>query len=318
MPFQHHRSSKPALIVAAAVIVIIIAIALSLAAKAPTVSSTSTFTLANGSATTFYLPDSANASSVYIASASGSGAMLYIGHNPVLTNKIAVADLSPGQSVNVSASHAAQADLQIKLVSSSSGSVTLALTYVPSSLGVAVSPWLSYLNATTSQHTYASTSPTTQSTTLATTSVTTTVSVNKTQAALELANTTSYGVLINKYKALYRSDAGACTKTQYDIDYSKAFGAVPSGPSTFANVSVAVPTTIISSITKLSAAMYNITYSSVSGIGTYPAMRIEFNATGQYVVTSKFMGIYQGESYATVSSAYQSMNSSDACAAYVP
>ena len=316
----HHRSRKLVLAIAALIIVAIVGLALVSGAGVPTVSSTYTVTLQNRSAAAFYLPDSGNSSSIYLSSVSASGAVLYIGRNPVLTSPITVATLSIGQLVNVSTAHTAYADLQIRLVSSTADSATIALTYVPSSLGVSPSSGLSALNGTLAMQQYTTVPTTTaQATTTAATSVTTTASpVNHTLAVLEEANATSYGVLINKYKALYERDAGACTRSQYDIDYSRTFGSVPSGPSTFANASVAVPTTIKSSITKVSAVMYNITYSSVSGIGTSPAMVIQFNATGQYVVASKFTGIFLDQNYATTLSNYQAVNTSDPCSVYLP
>jgi len=314
----HHRSRGPVIAAAAIIAIVIIGVAAAVAGMVPTVSSSATITLQKGHASTFYLPDTGSASSVYLSSATGSGAVLYVGHDPVLSSPITVAVLSSGQSVNVSTTKASYANLQIRLVSSTAGAATITLTYVPSSLGIATSYGLSTLNGSVPQQSTLATSTVQTTSTAATTQTTTVRATNLTQAALELANATSYGVLINQYKVLYERDAAACTRAQYDIAYSQAFGSVPSGPNTFANVSMAVPTTIRSSITKVSGDLYNITYSSVSGIGVSPALAIRFNSTGQYVVTSKFVGIFVGQTYATAMSCYQSLNVSNTCLTYLP
>ncbi len=132
-----------------------------------------------------------------------------------------------------------------------------------------------------------------------------------------MANTTGYGILMNDYKSIYEREYTSCTQSTYDLDYSRAYGTVPSGPGTYANASKVVPKSMTATIIPLSSDTYNITYITIAQSGKTPALRIVFNSTGQYVTSSIFEGVFLDQNYQSASSNYKAINNSDSCSVWV-
>lgn len=318
---QHHSGLK--IIGTIVLIVIVAAIALSFAGGIPTISSNKTITLQHNASANFYLPDSRNVSSIFLAQSSNSSATVYISRNPVLLNSITQISLTKGETTNISLS-GGNADLQITLISGTSKAATIALSYVPKTLGIKSSSGIGSLNNTGGGQVKASTTesttiPNAPTTTAAAT--TTVVQENPTVEAYAVANATSLGILMSDYKALYEKDKTDCTRSIYDSAYADNFGVVPTGPNTFANMSLIAPVSIKMSAASAGGDLFNISYYDVNVSGVEAKDRIlqmQINITGQYVVSSDFSGDFYGMSYTSVLQQYQSLNSSsDLCSAYV-
>lgn len=305
------------------VIVIIIIYLLLQSTAAPTIKSNRTVTLPVNSSFNFNLPDNSTVSSIYLASSSNSSATLYISKVPVLERDLFQVTLQKGATVNISAYGGTNADLQIQFLSGGAKSAIISLSYIPKNLNIQPST-LHALNSTPfGKQTTTTISPTTtaggtkQS---SSTTVTTTVKAqNMTQQALIDANSSSEGVLVVNYNHLYTTAAAQCTPSAYNSTYRTKHSHSPSGASSFANVTVAVPTSIYATVKPQSSTLYNITYTAVIPIGNLPALKMQINTTTQFVISYGFVGIFQGETYNTALSQYQALNqSTNPCSPYVP
>ncbi|MDE1768663.1 MAG: hypothetical protein KGH67_01795 [Candidatus Micrarchaeota archaeon] len=309
--------------VAIAVVVIVIAFLLLQPSGVATINSNNTVTINLNSTYNFKLPDNNSVASLYLASSSGSGATLYLSKLPVLENNIFVVPLQKGTVVNVSVYGGSAADLQISLISSAATGAIVSLYYIPhnlnlhpASLQMLGSSSVGQTTAPTTTVPSLTTSPQQTTTIQATTTV---PKLNASGTALADANSSIYGVLANNYKTLYLKEASQCTPSTYNSTYITKHQTSPKGPNTFQNVSIATPTSIVSSIKQLSATLYNITYVAVIGIGNTPSLVIEINSTTKFVKTYTFEGIFQGMTYSDALTQYQAFNqSSNPCELYVP
>jgi hypothetical protein len=236
--------------------------------------------------------------------------------------------LTKGQVVNISVYGSPNADLQISLVSGTSGSAVISLQQIPKSLNIRPQT-LQFLNSTSFGRTVQASTTTvsanvvqsTQTTTVTgSSSATTTVkAANASLTALEDANSTVDGTLMVNFNKLYSKAAAQCTPSEYDSLYASEQNSVPKGPNSFANVTQAVPKSIFAKVKAVSATIYNITYVATISIGNLNALQLQINTTTQLVKSSSFEGIFQDQSYTSVLSQYQGFNeSSNPCAVYVP
>ena len=231
--------------------------------------------------------------------------------------------LTSGSSASVSSAGSAISDINVKLESSSSSGASIDMTPLPAALSVAPSSSVSVLNPAALGGSNANTSAITLATTVSTTSATTTVqntAATQEQQALSIANTSSTGLLMKKYKALYDSDT-ACSASVYATTYSLYYGLVPAVPNDFANVSAFTPTDLTVSVSPVSGSRYNVTYSAVSHsqYTSGPAVILTVDTSSSSVVATKFTGLYTGLGYATINSTYlfQSGVANKACGALI-
>lgn len=304
----------------AVVILIIIAYVILQSSNAQLISSNKTLTLNTNSSFNFDLPDNSSVASIFLASSSNSSITLYMSMVPVLEKKIMVIYVQKGALVNVSVYGSPYADLQVGFTSGGYKAAQITLAYIPKNLDVRPSA-LQLLNSTSaSQSTTTTISVNTQTTTVQQqTSATTTVFVNKTLQALSEANSSTEGTLMVNYNTLYTKADTQCTPTVYNTTYIEKHSYAPTGPNTYANVTVAVPTSIFATITPISSTIYNITYTAVIPIGNLPAMTMQINSTSKAVISYGFVGIFEGDSFTTALQQYQALNAStNPCSPYVP
>jgi hypothetical protein len=260
-----------------------------------------------------------------LQSSSNYSAVLYASRVPVLLGPVSAFSLATGASASVSSAGSQIADINVKLMSSSSKGASIDVTPLPSTLAVGTSSTVSVLNpaalgsASSANAVTVVPSLTTAVTTSATTTILNTGATLK-QQAIGIANATQVGTLMKKYKALYNSDT-ACTASVYGATYSIYYGAMPTVPNDFANVSALTPTDIAVNATLVSGSRYNVTYSLVSG-SPYtrgPAVVVTVDTSLSSAVGTAFAGMYRGLSYATINNTYtfQSGIVNRACAAFV-
>ena len=107
-----------------------------------------------------------------------------------------------------------------------------------------------------------------------------------------------------------------CTPQIYDNEFSATYNMVPSGGSTYANVSLEVPQRIAASEARIGNNLYNITYSEVIVAGNRKFAVIQYNLSGSYVTASTFTGDFGG-SYSAVLENYTTFNTTtDKCALF--
>lgn len=314
------------IVIAAVALVVAIGLVLGFSESAPTISTTSTVTILKNASYDFFIPSDSNVSSAYLVQSSNSGATIYIGKSPLLLNSIAIINLSAGQGVSLSLSGSGSADLGVALVSSTPKSATITLTYIPKSFMVTQSPNIKILSAGSFSASAGSlsttpTSPTTvqspATTKQVTTPVTTTVqALNNTAQVMVYVNKTDIGQLAIGFNRVFQKEHVACTQSIYDNEFAKTFSSVPSGPTTFQNTSLVTPQGIISSAAAVSTGIYNVTYSESVASGNRLFALVEYNFTGQSLVSSVFKGDF-GSNYNAVFMNYTTLNTtSDPCAAY--
>ncbi len=323
-PIRHSSPLNLQTGIVAILIVIVIAYFLFSGSSVQKISSNKTVSLLVNSSFNFNLPDNTTPASIFLASSSNNSATIYLSTLPVLEKNLYQITLQRGSSINVSVYNSPNADLQIGFVAGGLKSGSISLIYIPSNLNVKPAA-LQALNSTSFGKGGATTtiSQSTQTTTIkgtTTTAPTTTVkSQNVTQQALIDANNSIEGTLIVNYNRLYTTAAAKCTPSAYNTTYITKHSHAPSGPNSFANVTLAVPTSLYETATKAAGNVYNVTYTAVIPIGNLPALKMQINTTTQFVGTYSFVGIFQGETYDTALSQYQGLNqSTNPCSPYVP
>ncbi len=283
MAFKHVKKSNPLLMPALALIVIIALVAAYIAVQTPTaeqITSNKTITLSLNSSYNFMLPGNSTIASIFLASSSNAGAVLYLSKVPVLEKDIVIVPLSKGTPVNISVYGLQYADLQVYLVSSNSKNATISLAAIPKNLDINPETF-QFLEATsfgsnqakTSGITpnYTSITTTLQASTTSTT-VTSVPSANAVQQAISYANSSVEGTLIVNYNHLYERAASQCVPPAYNNTYVPKHASVPKGQNTFYNVTPAIPTSIFVRATQISPTLYNMTYTAVISIGNLPAL----------------------------------------------
>ena len=315
------------LAMAAVVIVIVVVAVLLLTGGSPTITTNSTVSLARNASYNFHLAGDKNVSSVQVVSTSATNSTVYLGRSPLLINEVAVLHLSQGQSENVSLSGSSNADLNVKLVSSTSQAATLILTYIPAGLGVKVSPGVLLLSSmgsgTPPVTTVAYSNTTTQITSTIAAKGTTTaapttiaVQVNETVQAILDANTTPTGRVISGFNRIFAVQTLECNQQIYDTEFASMYQMVPSGSMTFVNSSPYVPEGLSTSGVSVGNNLYNITYVEIARNGNRPFAKLQYDLSGNYITTSTFDGDFGG-SYSAVLENYTTFNkTTDKCAIF--
>lgn len=314
------------IVIAAIAVVIAIGLVLGFSESAPTITTSTTVTLLKNASYDFLIPSYSNVSSVYLAQASNSSAIIYIGKSPLLLNSIALINLSSGIGASLSLSGSGSADLGIALVSSNPKSATITLTYIPKDFGVGQSPNIKTFSAgalgafggsSAGSPAATTTIQNPPATKAATISATTTVqNANPSAQALADANKTDIGQLAVGFNKVFQKENVLCTQSIYNNEFAATFGSAPSGPTTFKNASLVTPQGIISSESEVGTGIYNITYSESVASGNRQFAIVEYSLTGQNIVSSAFKGDF-GLNYNAVFSNYTTLNTtSDPCAAY--
>ncbi|MHB1829770.1 MAG: hypothetical protein ACYCO0_00035 [Candidatus Micrarchaeaceae archaeon] len=314
------------IVIMAIAVVVAIGLVLGFSASAPTISTTSTVTILKNASYDFFIPSDHNVSSAYLVQSSNSTAIIYVGKSPLLLNSIALINLSSGQGVSLSLSGSGSADLGVALVSSTPKSATVTLTYIPKNFRVTQSPNIKILSAGSfgayagSSATSPSAATTVQvSTTAKATTIPATTTVqnaNRTAQAMVDVNKTDIGQLAIGFNKVFQKESVACTQSIYDNEFAATFNTAPSGPTTFKNASLVTPQGIISSAAAVGTGIYNVTYSESVASGNRLFAIVEYNLTGQSVLSSVFKGDF-GSNYNAVFMNYTTLNTtSDPCAAY--
>ena len=319
----------PKIVIGLAVILVIVYL-LFQGSGAQLISSNKTVNLALNSSINFYLPDNNTVASLFLAQSSNSSILLYLSKTPVLEKNILLLPMQKGTVANLSVYGSQYADMQVSMVSGASTGAVISISTIPKNLNIRPAI-LQLLNSTSfgkaitatttiptnSQSTTTTPSPGSSATTIASTTIVP-PSVNGTTLALLDANKSIYGALMFNYNKLYIKAATTCTPSLYNSSFRISQGHAPAGPNSFANATLAVPSSITASAKKVPGGLYNVTYTATIPIGNLPAMLLQINTTTQFVSSYSFIGIFQGDNYGTALQQYQALNSSSACSPYIP
>ena len=326
--FGHHKSRLPWVVAAAALAIAIIILAFfGVQSGAQTITQTGTLSLKQNQ-TTYLRVFNGSTIAMRLQSSTGTGATIFVSAIPILFGPITAVYLSSGSSANLSSSGTRLADMNVKLNSVSAGSAQVQITPLQSSLGIRVSGNINLLNPVTLALNLHATSPvgiTTTTVTSTTSIATTTVAVNTTaskiQQAMTIANQSSIGALMSKYRTLFRSDV-QCTPGLYNSTYLSYYFAAPSGPNSFANVSIFTPTDITVAASPLTKAnTYGVVYSTVAplAVTSGPAVTMVVDVSSHTFANVTLTGIFQGLNYTRLNESYtfQSHILGNPCAALI-
>ena len=151
------------------------------------------------------------------------------------------------------------------------------------------------------------------STTTVAASTTIAQQVNATAESIIAVNGSNIGEMINGYRRIFTKQKLECTAGIYDNEFANVYGMVPSGGLTFQNASLTTPTGIISSGIGVGNNLYSITYTEVVAAGNKPFALVQYNLSGNYIMSSKFNGGF-GNTYSAVLLNYTQLNSTqDVC-----
>jgi|GEM_PF-1555684 hypothetical protein len=352
---HHHRHGNHAPIITAAAIVILIAVAIGYLALTwhgtPTVTTNQSFSVQNGQSIYFRLKNNPDTFALFLQNSSNSYSIIYVSKVPVLTSPIITFGLASSQSVNISAEGSSQnADLQVKLISSTNKSATIELISIPSiftiklSSGIQVRNPASFYtpnnatqpivitqspavqNKTSNKTTATVTTPVTpKNTTTTPKNVTTTpqqpkVSGNSIKNISSILNATYIGTLMNEYKTLYNKDK-ACDSQTYGTDLQTNDHYAPIGPFDYANASASTPTDVTVNATMLSKTNYAVRYYIVtpSAVFTKPSVAFNLSTSSGVVTNIVFAGAYLDQNYTSLNQVYNFQNGiANDCGAYIP
>ncbi len=287
------------------------------------ISSTSSLSFASNQ-TSFIRIYNGSDAAIKLSSTSSSSASFLITSLPALYGPVVSFSMAPGSSLNVSTDGSHVADMNIRLVSSTSAGATVAITPFLLELGIKPSASITLLNPASLSNIKTGSSLTTVTT--VSTQTTTVLAQNQTQIlfqqALQLMNKTGPGALMKDYKALYEKDVG-CTMSTYNSTYAVYYsGAKPPAPVSFENVSSSTPTDIKLNLTTL-AAKDNVllTYSTVSPSPSTTGsalIAIINTSSAAFLHSVTYTGLYTGLNYSALNSSYsfQSRILND-CGAYI-
>jgi hypothetical protein len=133
----------------------------------------------------------------------------------------------------------------------------------------------------------------------------------------ELEATEYYPLMLN-YSDAYAKTL-QCSASQYDADYISQYGAAPSGPTTYQNVSVMTPYNMSLAITQSSGSLYAATYSvkAKSSTSSGAVLSVTINVTSGAIISTKLEGAFSSLDYTQLYNAYAKMKSvGDSCEAF--
>jgi len=321
--------------IAIAAVVLLIVVFVAYFATQPGITEiTTTKTISLAANQTSYIGIPSSVVALRLQSTSSASATFYASQTPVLLGSISLFSLAPGASVNVSSSGSGAADMNLRLVSSTSTGASVSITPLSPSLGVRTSSGVSVMNplafgttpsaagsASTANSAGGSTGSAKATTTIST--LTTSIpAVSAAQKALNISNSTPLGKLLVNLKALYVLGK-TCDSNTYNITYARYYGPMPTGPSSFYNASLFTPTNLVATATQLgSSNNFKVIYStiSLSSLTTGPAVTLTVNTTTGMTSNTLFTGVFQGLNYTTISQIYafqSTMPNGNHCAAYI-
>ncbi len=140
---------------------------------------------------------------------------------------------------------------------------------------------------------------------VASTTVASTTTVNETltaeQRIKEFLTKTEYYPLMANYSADFANTAN-CTGDLYNTSYRLNYKTSPSGPTTYQNVTLVTPHSMIYNITNAGNNEWSVTYSTLSDTSftTGPALTLIFNLTSGLIVNKTYSGAWKGQSYASL------------------
>lgn len=249
---------------------------------------------------------------IKLKSTSDTGATFYITSVPVLYGPVVSFSLAPASALNVSTDGSQLANMNVRLLSSSSASATVEITPLASALGISPSSSITLLNPASLTNIGASNVTLAISTVSTSSSIsTTTIAQNSTQAliqqALTLFNNTGTGALMKEYKALYNQDV-ACSAGVYNTTYYTYYSKQPPPPVSFTNVSSFTPTDITLNATALSVKNnVLLTYSTVSPSPdtTGPVILAIVNtSSASFIRNLTYTGLFSGFNYSMLNNSY--------------
>ncbi len=277
--------------------------------------------------------------SLYLNNVSSSSAGVLISQSPVLSSTIVSFMLNSNSTLNISTFGNRNADLQLRLITSNSTYAKLQLTPVPSGLTIPVSYGIgssqpsslsqgsSSNQVTTAQTTVPqsssqSTSVSTSLTTGASTSITTTTSPNQNipQSIVNDASNSYIGKLASNLNILYAQES-QCTESLYNQTLMADTNQKPTGPFSYANVTLNTPSMITQVIIGPINSNYIVNYTSKASIKQYTgtAITLLLNGSTGTISNIKFLGIFQGANYTDLENSYNFQSGiGNACAAYIP
>ena len=333
--FSRNKSMGRFIIPAIIIIALAVIILLSMGGVT-SITQTQTLSLKQGSA--IQLKVYSSVFSLYLNNVSSSSAGVLISQSPVLSSTIISFMLNSNSSLNISTSGNRNADLQIKLITSNSTYAKLQLTPVPSGLIIPVSYGIgssqpsslsqgsssnqvTTVQTTIPQSSSQSTSVSTSLTTGASTTVTTTSpSQNIPQSIVNDASNSYIGKLTFNLNVLYAQES-QCSESLYNQTLMTDTGQKPTGPFSYANVTLNTPTLITQVIIGPINSNYVVNYTSKSNIKQYSgtAITLLLNASTGTISNIKFLGIFQGANYTDLENSYNFQSGiGNACAAYIP
>ncbi len=336
----NRKSNNNKFIIPAIIIVMLAAILLLSMGGTSTITQATTVTLKQGSAMQFRLSSSSDVFSIYVNGVSSSSAELSISQSPVLSSEISSFTLISGSTINVSTTGDKDANLQVTLVSGNSSTAKLQLTPISSGLVISSSPGISSsqplpipqnssnilstipTTIINSQGTTTTSSATTSLTTGATTSQVTTISPNQNipQSVINEAESSYIGTLVSNLDALYAKEV-QCTEPIYNQTLTSLAHQSPTGPFSYANVTLHTPNSINMTITGPISSNYTVNYASKgpSKQTTGLAISMTLNGTSGTISNIKFSGIFLGANYTNLQNSYTYQSSlGTACGAYMP
>lgn len=302
------------------------------AAAVTAISGSTTFPITN-STTLFSLYG--NEYALSLLSASNQTAQVELTQLPTFLNPTLYVNLVLNNATSVSPTLQTNANMQLKYTQLNSKS-SVQVTVVPIPVGFTQSP--SYSKITVAQTSLApfgssygeinTTSSTTNTTTTissgSTTVASTTTTVSQTESgnakALAVVEKTSYYPLMLNYSRLY-SGGTSCTPPLYNSTFASAEHSLPSGPSSFYNVSQFVPISLVLNISNTSATNYLATWNTGFLNGTSSAVLVMgVNIQTNQVTRTTIEGLFKdnNENYTSLKTEFIAADSvGNACGIFV-
>ncbi|MCL5008633.1 MAG: hypothetical protein M1156_01940 [Candidatus Marsarchaeota archaeon] len=300
------------------------------------VNGSQSYIIGKGSTLGFYI-NGGKTFSIYLGNSSAGYAEFYVSPYPILASPITEIGGAPGADYNLSVSGTGTADINFKIISSNATASKVQITPLPSGLSIQSSSLAtvvvpaplptggsSVLQGTT---TVASTSTTTISPSATstisgaqgtTTQSTTTIQQQVPQSIIELVNTTSIGMLMDKLGVLYAEEP-QCTESLYNQTYITEFHTSPEGPLDYVNATKSTPSSEAMTIKQLPSGLYLVNYSVTAKLKSFSGTVISMDMDSSGDVSNvNFIGLFSGLNYTTLSNAYNTQAAvGNGCAAYV-
>jgi hypothetical protein len=277
---------------------------------------------------------------ISLASSSGGTAYVHVSKLPIFLSPLLNVTLTLNNITKVNAG-SSYADIGVQLLSAGTGSITVKITPLASSLQISPDSSLIHVipsslyaygqgasttikATTTISTTTISGSATTAASTSTTTGSTTTVSsINTT--ALDISNALvqneDYGLLLN-FSTLY-TNTSKCTSTQYNTSYANFHGSVARPPNDYANVSQFVPYNMSSTVVSAGKGNYSVVFRTKTQSSLFNnevASTIGVNASTKSVLNVTFAstGAYEGLNYTSLHADYvRAIGIGGACGVFI-